>query len=282
MGLDPTLLVVGATGQQGGALAAHLRAQKVPFRAYGRFAEKLRRFPHAAEGSLRDKGALKKALVGIKQAFLVTTPYEEGVKAEVEQGVAFVNAAVDCGVEHLVFSSVGSANQSTGIPHFESKWRIEEHIKKVGIPATILRPVFFMENFGSPWFFPQLERGALAFPMSAETPLQMVPLETIGAFAAAAFKYPEKFLGKEIDLATDELPIVDAVEKIACESAKPCVFEELSYEEGVERYGEDFAMMFHWFETTGYSVDLEALKNWGIPLVSFDEYLEEAEWVRKL
>src|SRR5713226_6618622 len=74
----------------------------------------------------------------------MTTP-AGGTDAEIRQGIAAADAAKAAGV-HLVFTSVGSANRQTGIPHFDSKYEVEKHIAKVGVRATILAPVAFMEN----------------------------------------------------------------------------------------------------------------------------------------
>ena len=65
--------------------------------------------------------------------------------AETRQGVAAADAARAAGV-HLVFNSVGSANRQTGVPHFDSKYEVEKHIAEIGVRATILAPVYFMEN----------------------------------------------------------------------------------------------------------------------------------------
>ena len=83
------------------------------------------------------------------------------------------------------------------MPHFESKWQIEEHIRELGLPATIFRPVYFMENLQSPWSAPR--DGVLAVGLRPSTRLQMIAVDDIGAFVALAFARPESFLGKTLD-----------------------------------------------------------------------------------
>src|SRR6185503_12374994 len=91
-------------------------------------------------------------------------------------------------ISHFVFSSVGSADRRTGIPHFDSKFRIEEHLRGTGLRYTILRPVFFMEN----WLGMRdtIESGTLALPLSPETRLQMIAVDDIGIFVTMALEHP--------------------------------------------------------------------------------------------
>ena len=83
--------------------------------------------------------------------FAVQNTWEAGVEKEEEQGKRLAKIARDKGVQHFVYSSVGSAHKKTGIPHFENKIRVEQTVKQLGFPShVILRPVFFMENLPSP------------------------------------------------------------------------------------------------------------------------------------
>ena len=85
--------------------------------------------------------------------FAVQNTWEAGVEKEEEQGKRLAKIARDKGVQHFVYSSVGSAHKKTGIPHFENKFRVEQTVKQLGFPShVILRPVFFMENLPTPWF----------------------------------------------------------------------------------------------------------------------------------
>lgn len=283
----PQILITGATGQQGGALAHCLSQKGTAFRALSRSPGKLKHLSvqghEVVEGSLSEAATLKEALQGIKQAFLVTTPFEKGVEAEVEQGINFINAAKAAGIEHLVFTSVASADQKTGIPHFESKWQIERHLQKAGIPYSVLRPVFFMENFGSPWFFPDLEKGVLSFPIQSQKQFQMTCLDDIGHMALALFENPSKAQGKVIELASDSLSLDEVVQKISQASSKKIQYKQINKEEARKKYGEDFMLMLQWFDQVGYSVDISTLKQtWNVPLTSFESYLKKADWIKKL
>src|SRR5437868_3929137 len=146
-----TVVVTGSTGQQGGAVARGLLERGHKVRAVTRDPSSSQAKSLANDGatlvsaSLEDTAAITKALEGATSLFAMTTPFGGGVDAETRQGVAAADAAKAAGV-HLVFNSVGSANRQTGVPHFDSKYEVEKHIARIGVRATTLAPVYFMEN----------------------------------------------------------------------------------------------------------------------------------------
>ena len=143
-----TILVTGATGQQGGAVARELLERGFGVRALTRDPEKpvarelAERGAEVVRGDLDDRPSLERALEGVHGVFSVQQFFEAGYEGEVRQGSGLAEAAKAADVSHLVYSSVGSAHRDTGLPHFESKWEVEES----GVGYTILRPVFFMQN----------------------------------------------------------------------------------------------------------------------------------------
>ena len=151
MGQKLAVVVIGATGKQGGAVLKSLLERGHEVRAVTRNPDSAKARELAKAGitlvraSVEDTAALTKVLEGATSLFAMTTPYEGGTQAETRQGTSAADAAKATGV-HLVFTSVGSANRRTGIPHFDSKYEVEKHIAKLGIRATILAPAYFMEN----------------------------------------------------------------------------------------------------------------------------------------
>ncbi|MBU6483107.1 MAG: NmrA/HSCARG family protein [Nitrospirae bacterium] len=206
------ILVTGATGQQGGAVATALLAKGQKVRVMSRTPEKASALAKAGaevvKGNLTNPSDLQAALRGVQGVFAMSTPFEAGMEAEVRQGIMLADAAKQAGITHYVYTSVGSAHRNTGIPHFESKWKVEQHIRQIGLPATILRPVWFMENFTT--FAKPSAQGVLMLPMKPARKLAMVALKDIGAFGAAAFLRPNDFLGQAIDLAGDDLTMSEA------------------------------------------------------------------------
>ena len=145
------VVVTGGTGKQGGAVVKSLLERGHEVRAVTRSTDsaKARELANAGvtlvRASLEDTAALTKALEGATSLFAITTPFEGGPQAETRQGISAADAAKAAGV-HLVFNSAGSANRQTGIPHFDSKYEVEKHIAKIGVRATVLAPVYFVEN----------------------------------------------------------------------------------------------------------------------------------------
>jgi uncharacterized protein YbjT (DUF2867 family) len=233
-------------------------------------------------GDFEDRDSLKEALQGVDGVFLMGTPFEKGPDAEAEQGKSLVMACWKFGAPHLVYSSECAANTGTGIPHFESKAKVEYYIRQTGQPCTILRPVWFMENFSSPWLAPSIEKGVLSTPILPDRKLQMIALADIGEFASEAFLRPKEFIEKEIDLAGDELTMADITLQISCATNRPIRYETIPDEKSEEAVGHDFAQMYRWFNRQGYQVDIDELKNrWGIRLTSFSRWLGRSMLYKK-
>src|SRR5450432_2957496 len=214
MAQELTVVVTGSTGKQGGAVARGLLERGHEVRAVTRDIDSSQAKSLANAGatlvaaSLEDTAAITKALEGATSLFAMTTPFGGGTDAETRQGVAAADAAKAAGV-HLVFTSVGSANRQTGIPHFDSKYEVEKHIAKIGVRATILAPAFFMENlhFGKE----QLAHGIYALALPPTRTLAQVAVTDIGAFAVRVLEEAGRFTGKRFDLAGDELTGNDVV-----------------------------------------------------------------------
>jgi uncharacterized protein YbjT (DUF2867 family) len=285
MARQEVILVTGATGQQGGAVASHLLAKGYKVRAMTRKpeGEKARalaaRGAEIVRGDLDDPESIDRALAGVWGTFAVQNTWEAGVAREEEQGKHFAELARKKGVQHFVYTSVGSAHRRTGIPHFDNKWRIEEVIRALKFPSyTILRPVFFMENFLSPWFKPGIDQGKLMMAVKPSTVLQMIALDDIGKFGLRAFEQAAEMNGVEVDIASDQRPLPQAAQVFSKALGKKIEFVSTPIEE-VRKYSEDYAIMLEWFDRVGYDVDIPALAGkYGIRLTTLDEWASRAKW----
>ena len=277
------ILVTGATGQQGGAVARALLAKGQKVRVMTRHLEKAASLAQAGaeivQGDLTNQVNLQMALRGVHGVFAMSTPFEAGMEAEVRQGIMLADAAKQAGIAHYVYTSVGSAHRKTGIPHFDSKWTVEQHIRQIGLPATILRPVWFMENFTT--FAKPSAEGVLMLPMKPARKLAMVALKDIGEFGAAAFLRPKDFLGQAIDLAGDELSMPETAALLTKAMGRPIRFQEFPMDQAEAAMGHDLATMFRWFNEVGYAIDIPALKQqFGIPLATFAEWMKTMDWAK--
>jgi uncharacterized protein YbjT (DUF2867 family) len=181
--------------------------------------------------------------------------------------------AREAGVKHFVYRSVGSAHKQTGVPHFDSKWRIEETVRGLRFPShVILRPVFFMENLLAPF---SLQGSTLAWALGPGVKLQMIAVDDIGWFGARAFTDAVALNRREIDLAGDIRTMPEAAEILTKTLGRPIVFAQAPIEP-VRQYSKDMALMLQWFERFGYSADIAGLeREFGRALTKL------ADWTRR-
>lgn len=273
-----TLLISGATGKQGGATLRHLAARggfklraltrkpdSEPARAVAALGAEL------VAGDLDDAGSLRRALDGVWGVFGVQNTWEAGVVKEEEQGKRLAELAREAGVQHFVYSSVGSANRDTGIPHFDNKFRVEQKVKELGFPSyVILRPVYFMENLFAPW---SLQGDKLAVGLDPATRLQMIASDDIGKFAAQAFAQSEARNRAEVDLAGDAVTLPEAARALSQALGRTITYQRVPIE-AVRQNSEDMARMFEWFDRVGYAADIGGIqRSWEIEPVKLDQWL---------
>jgi uncharacterized protein YbjT (DUF2867 family) len=254
------ILVTGATGQQGGSLARLLLQKKHKVYALTRNTQSSaaqdlgNKGANIVKGDLDDSDSLEQAVNGIDSIFLMGTPFEDGAEGETRRGKLVADIAKGNNVEHLVYSSVANADKNTGIPHFESKYKIEQHIKNLGIPYTIIGPTFFMENL----LGPGLEQGQLALPLSSSRILQQSALENIAEFSALVLERHKPFLGKRIDIASDEVTGEQAAEILSIEIGNRIRYVHIPLGQ-VHQANEDMARMYEWYEKVGTGIDIKSL-----------------------
>ncbi len=279
---EKTILVTGATGKQGGAAARHLASRGWHVRILTRDPNKPevinlgRLGMEVFKGNIEDKNSVLKAAGGVYGIFSVQA-LDQGLDAEIRQGKIMADVAKECKVKHFVYNSVGSANQDTGIPHFESKWQIEQYIHSLGLPATIFRPVWFMENFLWPQFRDTILKGTLSMPLKSEKTLQMISVDNIGGFVAEAFEDPQKFIGREIDIAGDELDMSQVAQMLGKIIDREVKYVEMPIEE-IRKFSKDMATMYQWFNDVGYQIDISQLHEILPDLMDFETWLHKFGW----
>ena len=261
---DRTILITGVTGNQGGAVAQALQGAGFQLRGLTRkpdganAAAFARAGVEIVKGDLDDEASLRRALGGAWGVFAVQTGLEAGAAREEEQGKRLAKLAREAGVEHFVYTSVGSADKRTGIPHFDNKWRIEETVRGLRFPShVILRPVFFMENLLAPF---SLQGSTLAWALGAGTKLQMIAVEDIGWFGARAFTDAAALNRREIDLAGDVRTMPETAKILSEALGRPIAFAQTPIEQ-VRQFSKDMAVMLEWFERVGYSAEVAALEH---------------------
>ena len=260
--MTAAVLVLGATGGQGGAVAAALLERGAPVRALvrdprGRRAEALaRRGVDLTTGDLTDEASLTAAMQGASAVFAVTTPFEAGPDAETEQGLTLLRAAHRARVPHLVFSSVAGANRHSGVPHFESKAVVERALEHGDVPFTVLGPTYFFDNLLGG--MGEVRAGVLELPLPHDFPLQQVARQDLGEVAAEVLTAPAAFAERRIEIAGDA-PSADGMAAVLGRAlGRPVEVREVPLGL-VRRSNPDMGAMWTFIAGGGYAVDIERL-----------------------
>src|SRR5262249_6058857 len=216
-----------------GAVIRHLLPGRWRLRALTRQPESRRARELAAlgvevvQGDLDDVASIERAAAGAYGLYSVQDFWTVGARREVQQGQNVAEAAKRTGVEHFVYSSVGGVERNSGIDHWQTKWLIEQHVRHLGLPATMLRPVAFMENYYVDAVEIGILKGTLADPIRADKRYQTIATDDIGAFAALAFARPKEFVGVELEIAGSELTNPEAAEVFSRVLGRPVKFRRL-------------------------------------------------------
>jgi uncharacterized protein YbjT (DUF2867 family) len=284
--LNQTVLVTGATGKQGGSVARHLlRRGNFTVRAFVRDTNKSaaqalqQAGAELVTGDLNDRASIDRALRGVTGVFSVQD-FKNGLDTEIQQGKRIADAAKASDIQHFVYSSVGSAERNTGVPHFDSKFQIEEHIREIALPYTILRPVFFFYNYNA--MRPIIEQGTLPQPLNPETKLQQLSEEDYGKTVADVFERPAEFLHREIEVASVNLTMTEVAAAFSRVLGKRVNYQQIPFEDFNRQAGEEVTTMYRWFEKVGYDADLEQLKREFSAPTEFESYLRHHDWAKSI
>jgi uncharacterized protein YbjT (DUF2867 family) len=278
---DKVVLITGATGKQGGATLRHLakrpgfKLRALTRKPDGEAAKAVAALgAEVVRGDFDDAASLAAALAGAWGVYSVQNSWEAGVEKEEVQGKRLATLAREAGVQRFVYTSVGSAHENTGIPHFDSKWHIEQAVEALGFPSyAIIRPVFFMENLLSPW---SLAGDKLTLGLSPHTKLQMIAADDIGKFGSKAFVDADAMKNVELDIAGDAVTMTEAAAALSPVVGRTVTYQQIPIDV-VRKQSEDLALMLEWFEKVGYSADI-ATQEQRFRIRS----LMLAEWVRTL
>ncbi|WP_226005884.1 NmrA/HSCARG family protein [Natrinema salinisoli] len=284
-----SVLVTGATGNQGGAVVAHLLESDADFDVYGltrdasgdRARELAEQGVTMVEGDMNDKESLAPHVADVDAVFAVTNFWTQGYDAQVQQGKNVAEVAAEEGVDQFVLSGVGSHERDTGIPHFDSAWEIDQHAQGLDLPLTVLQPVFFFQNFEA-FAEDVVEDGQIALPLEEGVSLQMIDVDDVGRAAAVAFEHPDEFVGERVELAGDELTLAETAEVLSTVTGREVDPVHVPIEDAYDSFGEEFTVMCEWFNEVGYDADIGELEDrFGFEFTRLPEYLRENGWEDK-
>lgn len=286
------VLVIGATGQQGGATVRALLRRGWPVRAFVRDPGSAKAAGLRAEGvelvvgDLDDTRALRDAMDGVHGVFLMLTMMSgrnislAAVAAEERRGKCVAELAAERGVAHLVYSSLAGAGAGSGIEYYAAKEHIEGHIRALGVPATVLRPVSFMDNFTTYNRPVRGENGSLtvALAVRPDLPMSLIAVRDIGEFAAIAFARPREFLGRTLTLAGDALTPPQIADTFARVTGMPARSVQVPIEQ-IAAFDEQVAKMFAFVNAhPAPAIDLGALRGMHPDLMDLETWLRRTNW----
>ncbi len=278
------VLVIGATGKQGGAFVQALLKKNYMIKAFCRSAssEKVKKLKEKnveiIEGNFYNAKSIVNAARYTDAVFFMTT-FTDGPDKEVEQGIKIADSLKEADVEHIVFSSVASADNNTGIPHFESKYIVEKHIASLGVPYTIIAPVAFMENLLSPWSLPNLKNGKISNALPPDKKIHQIAVEDIGSFAAEIISLGPEAYYKRFEIAGDSISWLNAADTLSRITGKQIHYESFPVE-ALKTRGEEMYLMMKWQNKLGYNVDIKSLKE-EFPQVewhTFENWARKQDW----
>lgn len=204
------IVVTGATGLQGGAVTRQLlkdgwHVRALTRNAASKQAQALRALgAEVMQGDMDDASSLRAIFAGAYGVYSVQNPFIGGPEAEVRQGKNVAGVAKDSGVQHLVYGSAGTGRKGSGIPSWETKLQIEEHMQALSLPLTIVRPMAFMELMTDKKFFPAVGTWqVMPRVMGAARRLPWICVDDVGAIVVQAFAAPQQFVGQDLTLASD-------------------------------------------------------------------------------
>ncbi|MGV3586873.1 MAG: NmrA/HSCARG family protein [Adhaeribacter sp.] len=275
-----TIFVTGGTGKQGGAVARNLITEGFKVKVLTRnpntnAAQSLTKLGiEVVPGDLNQPQTFEQHLQDAAGIFSMQT-YENGIATEIKQGINLANLAKAYEVRHFVYSSVVGADMPTGIPHWESKGKIENHIHKLNLPATIIRPTSFYENFLIPQVKSRLLKGKLAWPIDKQVVQQFISTEDIGRISTQIFNNPAKYMSKTLTIAAEQLNMAQVAAVFSEVLGREIKYQQLPSLFTWLFMGKNLYKMFKWVNEHDvvFVKDIEALKKEFPGLMSLRQWI---------
>lgn len=277
-----TVLVAGATGRQGGAVARHLLKGGVQVRALTRRADSPRAKELAAAGAavvvgdLSDRASLDRAVAGADGGFSVQNYWEKGVgfDGEVRQGRNLADAAKAAGVRHFVQSTMAAGGEDSGLPHFRSKAEVEGYARAIGLPVTAVGTVYFMDGVLDPKLGGGLTFPSLAGTLRPDVRLHLLAVDDLGGAVAAVLRDPARVVGGRVDVASDRLTVGEMKDAYRRGSGRrPRSYHIPAWL--LRLLNPEFAAQLRWHNAVNWHFDLAGVRVVYPHLTGFERFVRE-------
>ena len=279
---DKKILVLGATGKQGGAVARHLMARGFTnVHALVRTAESPNTRLLTEQGitlelgDLDESAQLEAAMNDAYGVFSVLPLDQLGPEVEIRRGKSMAEAAKQANVPHFIYSSAAGADRSEGVADFSAKYVVEEHIRALGLPASVVRPAALMENVLT-FEHPRLVGGVAVFRVAIhpQTRRQMISVDDIGMIVADLFARPDHSISQTLSIAGDQLTGLQMAEIYTKVTGQPARYEEQPIEE-VQAFNLDFAKMLAWQNDHSFGANIAHLRAVYPEFTTFEAWLAQ-------
>lgn len=276
------ILVVGATGNQGSAVCEQLFANGFSVRAMTRHKDSDKAQSLAQQGAelveadLEDGTSLDKALDGVYEVFAVLRFFQEDQHIETEQGIRLTEAAEAAGVQHFIYSSVASAHRKTGVPHLDSKWEIEQHLRRTDLPYTIFGPSAF--NYSMQEFQEAVQQGIVPYAFDPETIIFQTDETDYAKHVVMALDNPHHWQYRRYDVISDSFPAGQLANIFSEVVGFPVKYQQVSWEQQTETAGQETVNLMQWIERIGPDIYVPARRREHPWLTSFRDYLQRTGW----
>lgn len=276
------VLVLGATGNQGGAVARHLLATGFGVRAIARRPDEasvnsLRE--HGAEivaADLGDVDALATAMDGVHGVYCALPFFQENFEREVPYGANVIAAAERTGVRHLVYSAGARSNERTGVPHLDTKGEVERLLRASSVPYTVLRPVAF--NYSLAGYRDGALKGELPDPRPGDSMVYQVDEDDHARFAALALLDPQNWIGRGFETASDAVTVDELAAIFSRVLGREVRHVPITWEQEAEIVGDEVVRLARWVEADGPRLDMASYHARFPWLSSIEDYLRRHGW----
>ena len=277
MQIFKTIFVTGATGNLGGAATRNLLSNGYQVKALVRNPAKLAAHENlrVIKGDLNDPNTYKDHLKDA-EAIFCNLHFNEGVDKEVRQGIDIIDSARANHIKFFIYSSVIGSDLHTGIPHWESKFIIENHLKASGIDFTILRPASLYENLLLPQVKSRILKGKLVLPTLRGKIQQFISAEHVGKIATTIFSDPGNYRNSTINLATEQMDGEELALLFSKVMKRKIKYQQLPMLIARLVMGRNLAKMFHWINHHDvlFVKDMESFNKQFPAMLSFEEWIK--------
>ncbi|MBV6624879.1 MAG: NmrA/HSCARG family protein [Rivularia sp. (in: Bacteria)] len=233
------------------------------------------------EANLDDEKSLEAAFTDIEAVYCHATAPDTAKPQpeEIARAKTVVKIAKQAQIKHFVYNSAGGVNRNTKVSHIQQKYQVEQIIKAADLPATMLRACLFMEEFWKKYTRPGILKGTFRFSIQPDKPLHLITTKDMGRIAAYVIQHPDRYIGREIELAGDVLTPLQMAEAFSKVQDNKVVHKQVPPWIFLLFLQKELYNIIQFYRNQGYQADVNSLRaEFPGLLTTFDEFLQETNW----